>query len=55
MPTVGGEARQITTHSTGGEHFAWRPDGQAIAYGANDELPKKEGEAKFNSTFTVGA
>lgn len=55
MPTAGGEARQITTHPTGVEQFSWRPDGGAFAYGANDEPPKKEGEAKFNSTFTVGA
>ncbi len=57
MPMAGGagEARRVTTHPTGVEHFSWRPDGGAIAYGAGDEPPKREGEDRFLTTFTVGA
>ena len=54
MPMAGGETRRLTSHFSGVEHFAWRPDGNAIAYGAADEAPKREGEAKFLTTFTVG-
>ncbi|MGH2898592.1 MAG: hypothetical protein ACRDMZ_07950, partial [Solirubrobacteraceae bacterium] len=53
MPMRGGETRRLTSHKTGVEHFAWRPDGAAIAYGASDEAPKREGEAKFLTTFKV--
>ncbi len=55
MPLQGGEARRLTGHPTGIEHFSWRPDGQAIAFAASDEAPKREGEAKFLTTFKVGA
>jgi dipeptidyl aminopeptidase/acylaminoacyl peptidase len=54
MPMHGGETRRLTSHKTGVEHFAWRPDGQAIAFAASDEAPKREGEAKFLTTFVVG-
>jgi len=54
MPMNGGETRRLTAHPTGVEQFSWRPDGGAIAYGASDEAPKREGEAKFLTTFTVG-
>jgi dipeptidyl aminopeptidase/acylaminoacyl peptidase len=55
MPMGGGEARRLTSHPTGVEHYSWRPDGRAIAYAAADEAPKREGEAKHLTTFTVGA
>jgi dipeptidyl aminopeptidase/acylaminoacyl peptidase len=55
LPMGGGETRRLTAHPTGVEHFAWRPDGQAIAYGAADAPPKREGEAKHLTTFSVGA
>jgi dipeptidyl aminopeptidase/acylaminoacyl peptidase len=55
LPMNGGEARQLTTHPTGVAQFSWRPDGKAIAYGADDEAPKVDGEAKFKTTFSVGA
>ena len=55
LPMNGGEARKLTSHVTGVEQYSWRPDGGAIAFGAQDEDPKKEGEAKFNTTFEVGA
>lgn len=54
MPMRGGETRRLTSHKTGVEHFAWRPDGLAIAFAASDEAPKREGEARFLTTFTVG-
>jgi dipeptidyl aminopeptidase/acylaminoacyl peptidase len=55
LPMSGGEARRLTSHKTGVEHFSWRPDGHAIAYAAQDEKPKREGEAKHLTTFEVGA
>jgi len=51
----GGEARQVTAHPTAVEHFSWRPDGAAFALAAADEEPRKEGEARFITTFEVGA
>jgi dipeptidyl aminopeptidase/acylaminoacyl peptidase len=51
----GGEARRLTKHPTGVEHFSWRPDGRAIAYAAADTAPRREGEAKHLTTFEVGA
>ena len=55
MVGAGGETRRLTSHPTGVEHFSWRPDGGAIAYAAGDEEPKREGEARHLTTFTVGA
>jgi dipeptidyl aminopeptidase/acylaminoacyl peptidase len=55
MPMAGGETRRLTSHPTGIEHYAWRPDGAAIAYAASDDELKKEGEAKYLTTVTVGA
>jgi dipeptidyl aminopeptidase/acylaminoacyl peptidase len=34
--------------------FAWRPDGQALAFAAPDEVPEKKDEAKFEDAFEVG-
>jgi dipeptidyl aminopeptidase/acylaminoacyl peptidase len=55
LPGSGGEARQVTSHPTAVEHFSWRPDGAALAFAATDEEPRKEGEARFVTTFDVGA
>jgi dipeptidyl aminopeptidase/acylaminoacyl peptidase len=55
LPLAGGEARRVTNHPTGVEHFSWRPDGNAMVYAAEDEAPKREGEEKFLTTFKVGA
>jgi dipeptidyl aminopeptidase/acylaminoacyl peptidase len=55
MPMRGGEARRLTSHPTGVEHYSWRPDGRAIAFAAADEAPKREGEARHLTSFTVGA
>ncbi|AHG93817.1 WD40-like beta Propeller containing protein (plasmid) [Gemmatirosa kalamazoonensis] len=54
LPMAGGETRRLTSHPTGVEHFAWRPDGGAIAFAASDERPKRDGEERFLTTFTVG-
>src|SRR5262245_6323214 len=54
LPMSGGETRRLTSHVTGVEQFSWRPDGGAIAFAAADEAPKREGEAKFLTTFKVG-
>ena len=54
LPMNSGETRRLTSHATGVEHFAWRPDGGAIAYAASDSVPKREGDAKHLTTFTVG-
>jgi len=55
MDGTGGEARRLTSHPTGVQHFSWRPDGGAIAFAASDEAAKREGEARHLATFTVGA
>ncbi len=55
LPMNGGEARRLTSHPTGVEQYSWRPDGHAIGYAAADEAPKREGEARHLTTFTVGA
>ena len=55
LPMGGGEARKLSASVTGVEQFSWRPDGAAIAYVASDTEPKRTGEDKFNTTFTVGA
>jgi dipeptidyl aminopeptidase/acylaminoacyl peptidase len=55
MDGTGGEARRLTSHPTGVQHFSWRPDGGAIAFAASDEAAKREGESRHLSTFTVGA
>lgn len=55
LPVDGGEARQVTTHPTAVERFAWRPDGAALAFVAHDEEPRREGEARFVTSFEVGA
>lgn len=55
MAGTGGETRRLTSHVSGVEHFSWRPDGGAIAYAAADTAPKRDGEGRHLTTFTVGA
>ncbi len=55
LPAAGGEARQLTASPTGVNMYSWRPDGGAIAFAADDESAKRTGEAKYLTTFTVGA
>ncbi len=50
----GGDARPVTKAPEGVAQFAWRPDGAALAYVAEDEKPKKTGPDKFRDSFEVG-
>jgi dipeptidyl aminopeptidase/acylaminoacyl peptidase len=54
MPMEGGDAIQVTKSSTGVQQFAWRPDGQSLAFAAADEPAKKTGEERHNDAFEVG-
>jgi dipeptidyl aminopeptidase/acylaminoacyl peptidase len=54
MPMDGGDAQPLTKAPEGVEQFAWRPDGGAIAYAAEDALPKKTGADRFHDAFVVG-
>jgi len=54
MPMDGGDARPVTKAPEGVEQFAWRPDGGAVAYAAEDALPKKTGPDRFRDAFVVG-
>jgi dipeptidyl aminopeptidase/acylaminoacyl peptidase len=51
MPLDGGDARPVTTAPEGIEQFAWRPDGKAFAYAAEEAAPKKSGADKFRDSF----
>ncbi len=55
LPGEFGEARQVTSHPVAVERFDWRPDGQALAYVAVDEEARREGEARFVTSFDVGS
>ena len=54
MPMSGGDALQATKSPAGVQQFAWRPDGQAIAFAATDEAPKRTGEERHNDAFEAG-
>jgi dipeptidyl aminopeptidase/acylaminoacyl peptidase len=54
LPMTGGEARKITDAPNGIEQFAWRPNGQEIAYVTSDEAPNKKEIEKHNDAFEVG-
>jgi len=51
MRLDGGDARPVTTAPEGVDQFAWRPDGGAIAYAAEDAKPKRDGADKFLDSF----
>jgi dipeptidyl aminopeptidase/acylaminoacyl peptidase len=51
MPLDGGDARPITTAPEGIDQFVWRPDGEAVAYAAEDAKPKRTGADKFRDSF----
>ncbi len=50
----GGEARRVTEAPNGIEQFAWRPNGQEIAYVASDEAENKKEIEKHRDAFEVG-
>jgi dipeptidyl aminopeptidase/acylaminoacyl peptidase len=54
MPMSGGEAKKITDAPNGVEQFAWRPNGQDIAYVSSDEPENKKEIEKHNDAFEVG-
>jgi dipeptidyl aminopeptidase/acylaminoacyl peptidase len=54
LPMAGGEAKKITDAPNGVEQFAWRPNGQAIAYVTSDEPENKKEIEKHNDAFEVG-
>ncbi len=54
MPMNGGEPLKITDAPEGVEQFAWRPDGQALAYVSPDEPKNKEAIKKHEDAFEVG-
>ena len=54
LPMNGGDSTQLTRAAGAVTQFAWKPDGSAIAFAAEDEKPKLEGEAKFEDAFEVG-
>ena len=54
MPMSGGEAKKITDVPNGVEQFAWRPNGQEIAYVSSDEPENKKEIEKHNDAFEVG-
>jgi len=54
MPMNGGDAKRITNTPRGVKLFAWRPNGEDIAFVAEDEPDKKSGEEKHNKAFEVG-
>jgi dipeptidyl aminopeptidase/acylaminoacyl peptidase len=54
MPMNGGDAKRITSAPNGVQHYAWRPNGQEVAYATADERETKKGVEKYNDAFEVG-
>ena len=54
LPMLGGEARKIGDAPNGIEQFAWRPNGQEIAYVTSDEPENKKEIEKHHDAFEVG-
>ncbi len=54
LPMAGGDSLEITHSKTSVKTYAWRPDGQAFVFGAEDEAPEKKDQAKFEDAFEVG-
>ncbi len=54
LPMAGGDSLQMTHTKTAVKTYAWRPDGQVLVYGAEDEAPEKKDQAKFDDAFEVG-
>ena len=54
MPMNGGDPLPVTHSATDVQQFAWRPDGGAIAFVAEDAAPKRSGEAAHDNEFVVG-
>lgn len=54
MPSRGGKPQQITKTPNDIQVFAWRPDGNAIAYATEDEPPNKKAIQAGHDEFEVG-
>ncbi len=54
MPLDGGDALAVTRTPQGVQQFAWRPDGDALAYVTSDVDPKKAAIAKHHDLFDLG-
>jgi dipeptidyl aminopeptidase/acylaminoacyl peptidase len=52
--SMAGEARKITDAPNGIEQYAWRPNGQEIAYVTSDEPENKKEIEKHHDAFEVG-
>lgn len=54
MPMDGGDAQSVTSSPTGVETYAWRPDGKALAFVAEDQPVKRAHVSPHDDLFTVG-
>jgi dipeptidyl aminopeptidase/acylaminoacyl peptidase len=54
LPMSGGEATKMTDAPNGIEQFAWRPNGEELAYVTSDEPADKKEIEKHNDAFEVG-
>jgi len=54
LPMSGGDAEKITDAPSGVEQFAWRPDGNDIAFVTADEAANKKEIEKHLDAFEVG-
>jgi dipeptidyl aminopeptidase/acylaminoacyl peptidase len=54
LPMDGGDARRVTHAPAGVQHFAWKPDGSALAFATADEPPHKKEIDKHLDAFEVG-
>jgi dipeptidyl aminopeptidase/acylaminoacyl peptidase len=54
LPMNGGDAKRITDAPNGVQHYAWKPDGSALAYASADEATNKKEIEKGESAFEVG-
>jgi dipeptidyl aminopeptidase/acylaminoacyl peptidase len=54
LPMDGGDALRVTDAPTGVQHYAWKPDGSAIAFASADEPENKKEIDKGNDAFEIG-
>jgi dipeptidyl aminopeptidase/acylaminoacyl peptidase len=53
VSSKGGDARQLTTASSGVQQLAWSPDGATIGFAMADVPEKKPGYQRWNDSFEV--
>ncbi len=54
VPLAGGDAQLVTGSATGVLAHAWSPDGKEVAFIAEEEVPPRQGAARFEDAFEVG-